>query len=115
MRPWPSASEAEIDDFSRLLRARKLHGLPSLKAVDFGATLLDRGRAPFVPSNPLIPGLKATESRERLSDRRPETLPRSDALLRRLTSFRPPPLALSGQSRPSGDVKPAQDADDVES
>jgi hypothetical protein len=91
------------------------HGLPRLKALVLGATPLDRRREPSYTANPLIPGLKATESHESLSDHSPETLPRSDALLRRLTSSPPRPLAFGGQSKPTGDVKPAQDADDVES
>jgi len=34
---------------------------------------------------------------------------------RHLTGSRPRPLAFRGQSKPAGGVKPAQDADDVES
>jgi hypothetical protein len=36
--------------------ARKLHGLPRLKAIVIGATFLDRRPEPMFPANPLIPG-----------------------------------------------------------
>jgi len=59
--------------------------------------------------------MKATDFRAILSDRRRGRFPRSNARLPRLKSRRRAPLAFGGQTKTTGDLKPAQNADDVES